>query len=165
MINYTVTPGASVGHTRVYSDDGKPCTIEAVSEAPDFCALLDTVEDELRESLESGAEVNFKDLASALVLRAKRDILGELLVRLLVLLSSSENVKYDIEVLISAAGLPIRDEPDSAIAARFGQSRQAFSARRKTLMERLGLTPPPHSKSLKACEAYKDLNRRNATLN
>lgn len=165
MIDYTVTPGACVGHTKVYDPDGRAMHIEAVQDAPDFCSLIDTVEDELKESLESGAQVNVKDLASLLVSRAKREMLGELLVRLLVLLSESDNVRLDIEVLISAAGLPIRDEPDSAIAARFGQSRQAFSARRKALMERLGLTPPPHSKSLRACEAYKHQNRRNGNLN
>jgi len=165
MIEYIATPSNTVGHTRVFAPDGRAMHIEAVQDAPDFCVLIDTVEDELKESLESGGDVNIKDLASSLVVRAKREMMGEILVRLLCVLSGSDNLALDVECLISAAGLKIRDEPDSAVAAKFAQSRQAFSARRKALMERLGLTPPPHSKSLRACETYKHQNRRNGNLN
>jgi len=165
MIDYTVTPTETVKSARVYDNNGKGFHIEAVQDAPNFADLIDTIEDELRENLAAGRDVNIKDLASSLVVRAKRDMLGELLIRLLCILSESDNVQLDIEVLISAAGLKIRDEPDAAISARYGLMRQTFSARKKALMERLGMSPPPHSKSLEACETYKQTNRRNGKLN
>jgi hypothetical protein len=164
MIDYKVTPTGTVKSARVYGTDGKGFSIEAVQDAPDFSALIDTIEDELREGLANGTTINIKDLASSLVVRAKRDMLGELLIRLLCILSSTDNIQLDIEVLISAAGLAIRDVPDSAIAAKYGLMRQTFSARKKALMEKLGMNPPPHSKSLEACETYKDTNRRNGTI-
>ena len=164
MIEYTITPTETTARAKVYDPNGNGFSLEAVTSPPDFAALLDTVTDELLESMLSDRDINIKDLATALVAKAKREIMGEVLMRLLCILGDSDNIQLDIECLISCVGSNLRDIPDSSVASKYSQSRQAFSARKKSLMRRLDLSPPPHSKSLRACETYKKLNRRNGII-
>jgi len=163
MINYTATPTNTTAHTFVHDDHSRGFSIEAVEMPPDHAALLDTVEDEIRESLINGETI--PDIATRIIAHSRRELLSELLVKLLVVLADSDNLKLDVEILISAAGLPLRDESDSSIAQKFGILRQTFSARKKSLMKKLGLNPPPHSKSESACREYSLGNRRNGNIN
>lgn len=148
----------------VRDNNDKNYTVDSVVPPPDFAGIMDTVEQQLAEAIESDTQPNLRDLALNLIGRAKREIMADVLVKLLVLFSESDNVKLDTEVLIAASGLPLRDVPDSEIAKSFGMTRQAFGARKKALMKKLDLAPPLHSKSLAACAEYTLTNRKNAQL-
>lgn len=124
---------------------------------------VDSQADRLRELLESGKSLN--DIAIKVINDAKREVMAEVLLKLLLLLSDSKDLKADIELLISASGLGIRTESDSKIAERLGISRQVFSARKQVLLKKLGLTPPAHSKSETACNEYKLTNPTKYGLN
>ncbi|MDR3401117.1 MAG: hypothetical protein P4L99_01360 [Chthoniobacter sp.] len=165
MINYVSTPAAQTANTKIYNVDDSGFTLEAVSPAPDFAALIDTVEDQLQEAVEGSSSIPLKDVALNLINTARLELLSELLLKLLVIFKDSDNIQLDISCLISAAGLPLTDKSDSDIAKEFGVIRQTFSARKKALMHRLGLAPIMHSKSQQACDTYAMTNRKQSTLN
>jgi hypothetical protein len=160
MINYVTTPASSSSHCRIYDESGEGFDIEAIEQPPDFADVIDTFEDRLREASE--AECNFKDLAISIFNEQKRQLLCELLVKLLALLIDSDDIKLDLNILIAASDLKIVTQNDSAIAKSFGISRQCFSARKRTLLKKLGMNAPQHSKSATASEVYKLTNRKPA---
>ena len=100
-------------------------------------------------------------MSLAIVCEAKRQAAAEVLLRLLDILGNSRHIKLDIEVLISSAGLGLRNVSDSAVAKSLNVSRAVFSARKIVLMNKLQINPPAHSKSLAARETYKLTNRSN----
>lgn len=163
MIEEVSTVGKTESHVIVYRDKGEK-VIEGVEKAPNHADLIDSLEDEIREAIESGARIDFREVASRLVNQSERAVMRQLLVRLLIVLGDSKNVRADIELLISCAGLSLRDIPDLEIAAKLGLTRQAFSARKKALMKKLDLAPPAHSKSLSACREYQLSNRKNGSI-
>lgn len=132
---------------------------EGTTPAANFPMLIDTLTDNLRDAVANGKPL--RDVSLALVSEARRQASGEILLRLLDILGNSKNVRLDIEVLISSAGLGLRDCSDSSIAKSLNVSRAVFSARKIVLMDKLQITPPAHSKSLAAREVYKLTNRSN----
>ncbi len=162
MINYVTTPSNSAAHCRIYDENGDGYHIEAVESPPDFPDIIDTFEDRLNQAIQDGTECNIRDLAVALFNEQKRELLCELLVKLLALLVDSKDIKLDLNILIAASDLKLVSANDSAVAKSFGISRQTFSARKRALLKKLGMNPPQHSKSAAASEVYKLTNRKPA---
>ena len=166
MIDQIVTSTAEKTGVVFHRDPSDPdvMTMDAVTAAPDFAEMLDSIEDRLREAIQSDRNVNLRDLAQNLVALSKRKLMGDILIQLLDLFGSSSNVKLDVEILIAASGLPLRDIPDCEVAKLHGLTRQAFSARKRALLKRLNMASPMHSKSEKAISEYRLTNRRNKNL-
>jgi len=164
MIDYVTTPAATSGNAKVY-DGEKAFHYDAISNAPDFATLIDSFEDRIRQELADGGNIDFKDLAINFLNQSKRELLAELLVKLLALLRDSTDIRLDLEILLSCTDLKLSDEPDSAIAQRHGILRQTYSARKRALLVKLNLPPPAHSKSETACKTYQLTNRKNGTIN
>jgi hypothetical protein len=132
-------------------------TIDAVSPAAD---IIDSLEDQLREARK---DENLRDLIHDMVENSRCKLMAEILLKLICLLGDADDIRLQLEVLISASGLSLRNEADSAIAARFGLTRAAFSARKRTVMRELGLQNLS-SKSPAACATYRLTNRKNSSF-
>jgi hypothetical protein len=162
MITHVTTPATSASHCRVFNEHGDGFEVEGVQEAPDFSEIIDSFSDRLQQAIQDGTECNIRDLSVALFNEKKRELLCELLVKLLALLIDSKDIKLDLNILIAASDLKIVSANDSAVAKSFGISRQTFSARKRALLKKLGMNPPQHSKSAAASEVYKLTNRKPA---
>jgi hypothetical protein len=160
MVNKVNGVSGQSAHVTIFDSQGKG-SVEGV-EYVDYSEACDSLEDKLRQRLADGGDI--RDIVIEHFGEVKRQLLAEILVQLLSTLLDSSDIKLDLEILVSAAGIGLREQPDSVIAQRFGMIRQTFSARKKALLKKLNLTPPAHSKSKTACNVYKITNRKNGTL-
>lgn len=134
--------------------------IEVYQDAPDLAAEIDSLEDILRERLSEGIPIG--DILIDLLSEQRREMFQELMIKVLVLVGDSTNPALEIETLIAASGLPLREGvSNSAIASKFGLTRAAFSVRVQNMIKRLGIKRPRTLKREATLDNYKLSNRRN----
>jgi len=134
------------------------------SYSPDMAGEIDSLEDILRERLAEGAPIDgvIEDIMSEQLAERRREIYAEMLLKILLRIADSSNPKLDIEDLIAASGLPLRQGiSHTEIAKKHGITRACFSARVKAMLKTLNLITPRACKAPDTKETYKLSNRRN----
>jgi len=158
----------TISKTKYSEPDGLKSAFESSSGTKEIVPVYesplieDSIEDEIKERFTSGESITeiMQDLIKVELEAKKREYYNSVLVKILSLIADSKNPQLDIEVLIAASGLTLREGVShSSIAAKYGITRAAFSARLRKVIDDLGLSNPRACKSLESIKEYKLTNK------
>lgn len=136
-------------------------------DAPDF-TTLDTAEEIIKERLQKNEPIEdvLREVVENAVEEERREIMAEVLLKILMIIKDSNNPLLEVEVLIEAAGLPLREgKTQSEIAASHGITRAAFSARVQKMLKKFNLNPPRTCKRVSTKDTYRLTNVRKQRIN
>lgn len=122
----------------------------------------DSIEDIIKERILNNEKIEdvIESITNNAIEAGKRQYYKTILMKILTLIADSKNPALDVEVLIAATGIPLRGGVShSTIAAKFGITRAAFSARVKKTLKKLDLPNPRACKNEKASATYRLTNK------
>jgi hypothetical protein len=161
-INRFSGPDHESASARNYSEhEDRAGQIEPI-QYPDFSAL-DSLTDRIRDMISEGKDI--EELAAEILEGNRMALLSELLVKFLFILRGSNDLKRDILILSSLAGLDECEGKSKAeIARSLGLSRQNYCARENAILAKLGMEiTRPRDKTEKSVNEYRAKNARRAS--
>lgn len=170
---FSSSPGNGELVPRGHVDHEKTCGEESVygdMDRPEEM-LLEELEKELRNQLYSEDNIvliraawhaierrnGFQATMTAFIDQSENKIRGEAVRKVLAIIISTDDARLTAETMAMAAGIHLgNDDPQIAIARRYGITRQAVSKRMTSLCQELGLQPSGYMRSARARDSYRE---------